>query len=1160
MNLVFADEFDRTDFYDQPVPTWDTSFYFGGRTILPLYQKQFFLDRNYVTNDGVSPGIDPYSISDGVLAITANPLPPELSPVLDNRTYSSGLLSSFNDFSFQYGYVEVRAQVPAGQGLWPAFWMLRTDEGVLGEIDIAEILGNATSTVNSTIHTSTDGVTVTSTPVVRTTVSDLSVGFHTYGMDWTPDSITFSVDGVVTGQVATPDALKATMYLLANSSVGGIWSGEPNASTPFPSQLLIDYIRVYQDADRSALAVPRNIVGGEGNETFAGADGADTIAGNGGDDTFGGGAGGDSLSGGAGDDRIQGDTGNDTIDGGPGADYMMGGRGDDVYYVDDSHDIAWDAPNGGYDTVYVSASSFRLGPSPLGNAIERMVYTGGGDATLVGSGYANSIVGGAGADWLDGGGAADTLEGKGGDDVYVVDGTGDLVVEQAGGGFDTVRTALAAYTLGANVEGLVATGDGPFKGVGNALDNLLVGAGSADSLAGLAGNDTLSGAAGADTMAGGVGDDVYVVDDAGDIATEAANAGFDTVQASVGSWTLTGNLESLVYTGVSAFRGVGNGLDNVVSGGDGADTLIGGAGADTLYGGAGADRLNGGLGDDRIVAGAGADTVTGDAGADVFVFAAQSVASRALVTDFAVAGGDRLDVRGLGLASWTDVQSHLSEDAGGNAVIAAAGETVTLQGVRAAQLAEANFVFGATASGSAPVGLTVPVTQIAENSPAGTPISVLIGMDPDRGGTLSYTLVDDAGGLFAISGRTLVVNGPLDYESAASHDITVRVTDETGLSFDKSVRLAVTDVNEAPYGLALSSDHVAAGSATGAIVGLVTVQDPDAEDVPTLTLADDAGGRFLLSAGRLVVVGPLDAPSFDVSVLATDSGGLTTQSAFTVTVDGYWSGGAGNVVDGTSGNDLITPTATVVGQLYPTAGPDTLRGHDGNDTLDGGGGDDSLAGDAGTDSLVGGAGNDTMDGGLGGDTLAGGQGDDVYVVDTGDAVSELSNGGYDTVWTALSSYGLTGNVEALIYTGSGAFKGNGNGLDNALTGGAFNDTLVGGAGADSLSGLAGNDRLNGGLGNDTLAGGSGADTLTGDAGNDIFLFTSPATASTATITDFVVGQDRIDARALGLASFADVTSHAADNGLGYAVISAGGETITLQNVSLSKLGEGDFVF
>ncbi|NKF15152.1 calcium-binding protein, partial [Rhizobium phaseoli] len=138
---------------------------------------------------------------------------------------------------------------------------------------------------------------------------------------------------------------------------------------------------------------------------------------------------------------------------------------------------------------------------------------------------ADTLSGGAGNDTLNGGAGADRLIGGAGDDTYIVDNAGGIVTEAADEGIDTVRTNLSAYTLGVNVENLTYIGTAAFVGIGNSLDNTITSGAAADTLSGGDGNDTLNGGAGADRLIGGAGDDTYVVDNAGDIVTEAADAG-----------------------------------------------------------------------------------------------------------------------------------------------------------------------------------------------------------------------------------------------------------------------------------------------------------------------------------------------------------------------------------------------------------------------------------------------------------------------------------------------------------------------------------------------------------------------------------------------------------------------------------------------------------
>ena len=149
------------------------------------------------------------------------------------------------------------------------------------------------------------------------------------------------------------------------------------------------------------------------------------------------------------------------------------------------------------------------------------------------------LTGGAGNDTLDGGAGADTMVGGAGNDTYIVDNAGDVVIESASAKAPTRCRASVSYTLGANVENLTLTGAPTSTAPATALANVITGN---------SGNNTLDGGAGADTMIGGAGNDTYVVDNAGDVVTEARNAGTDTVQSSV-SYTLGANVENLTLTG-----------------------------------------------------------------------------------------------------------------------------------------------------------------------------------------------------------------------------------------------------------------------------------------------------------------------------------------------------------------------------------------------------------------------------------------------------------------------------------------------------------------------------------------------------------------------------------------------------------------------------------
>ncbi|MFT7467600.1 MAG: Ca2+-binding RTX toxin-like protein, partial [Candidatus Pseudothioglobus sp.] len=248
----------------------------------------------------------------------------------------------------------------------------------------------------------------------------------------------------------------------------------------------------------------------------------------------------------------------------------------------------------------------------IGTPFDDVIQGLGGNDILGGGLGDDRLEGGAGDDVLNGNQGADIMLGGSGNDIYIVDNVGDVVVEGVNAGVDRVHTLLSSYTLGANLENLSYAGTGNFFGIGNGLNNLVVGGAGNDILGGGLGDDRLEGGAGddvlngnqgADIMLGGSGNDIYIVDNVGDVVVEGVNAGVDRVHTLLSSYTLGTNLENLSYAGVSAFVGTGNALANTITGGAGNDVLTGGAGNDTLIGGLGNDTFmfGAGFGNDRIM-------------------------------------------------------------------------------------------------------------------------------------------------------------------------------------------------------------------------------------------------------------------------------------------------------------------------------------------------------------------------------------------------------------------------------------------------------------------------------------------------------------------------------------------------------------------------------
>ncbi len=321
---------------------------------------------------------------------------------------------------------------------------------------------------------------------------------------------------------------------------------------------------------------------------------------------------------------------------------MSGGTGDDTYVVDNAGDVVTESASAGYDQVYATVSyvlpnnveELILAAFP-GIAGISGASGPGEDPAINGTGNAlnNTLYGNGAANVLDGGAGADTLAGGAGDDTYVVDNAGDVVQENGGEGADRVN-ASASFVLPDNVERLQLVGSAAINGTGNGLANILYpgagnnvvtgGAGTDtidyyyatagvavslalttaqatggsgtdtisgienltgsdfnDTLTGSDANNALNGRQGADTMAGLKGNDTYLVDNAGDVVVEAANAGVDRIKTYV-SYTLPTNVEQLQLLGDAAINATGNGADNTLYPSGGNNVIDGGAGTDTV--------------------------------------------------------------------------------------------------------------------------------------------------------------------------------------------------------------------------------------------------------------------------------------------------------------------------------------------------------------------------------------------------------------------------------------------------------------------------------------------------------------------------------------------------------------------------------------------------
>lgn len=176
------------------------------------------------------------------------------------REYTSSRIRTRRKGDWLHGRFEIRAKLPQGKGLWPAIWMLPTDNRYggwphSGEIDIMEALGHEPKKLHGTLHyTDKSGRHASNGGELTLTNGSFAESFHTFRLDWEPAKMTWYVDdkpyhGVTnwsSGTNAYPAPFDQRFHLLLNVAVGGNWPGNPDPTTEFPQAMLVDYVRVYR--------------------------------------------------------------------------------------------------------------------------------------------------------------------------------------------------------------------------------------------------------------------------------------------------------------------------------------------------------------------------------------------------------------------------------------------------------------------------------------------------------------------------------------------------------------------------------------------------------------------------------------------------------------------------------------------------------------------------------------------------------------------------------------------------------------------------------------------------------------------------------------------------------------------------------------------------
>ena len=235
--LVWSDEFNGTS-----IDTNHWKFETGNHNGWGNHELEYYTGRP-----------DNACVSNGVLHIVAR------HESTNGFSYTSARIKGEGLFSKKYGRFEFRAKVPQGKGYWPALWLMPEHSPygrwpACGEIDVMENRGNYPAVVQGTIHyAETNGDHLQSTEIFTFPQNEGADNFHNYILEWTTNSINWSVDGQLyetqtnwsTVNAPYPAPFDQPFYIILNLAVGGTYAGSPDTNTIFPGEMQVDYVRVY---------------------------------------------------------------------------------------------------------------------------------------------------------------------------------------------------------------------------------------------------------------------------------------------------------------------------------------------------------------------------------------------------------------------------------------------------------------------------------------------------------------------------------------------------------------------------------------------------------------------------------------------------------------------------------------------------------------------------------------------------------------------------------------------------------------------------------------------------------------------------------------------------------------------------------------------------